>query len=129
MKGQGRIIAIVFSCCISWISYSQIPTQVVRGKVIDIEARTGLKGADIPNPNHFAFVGTSGGGFTIFSSQVLSNSDFYTSAFPPQFGNPGFAGQESAEPETCNWVCIQQLQSDYRNTDFTRDCTPLKLLG
>ncbi|MEI7492136.1 MAG: TonB-dependent receptor [Bacteroidota bacterium] len=46
-----------------------------------------VEGADIPNPNHFAFVGTSGGGFTIFSSQVLSNSDFYTSAFPAQFGN------------------------------------------
>jgi len=46
-----------------------------------------VEGADIPNPNHFAFVGTSGGGFTIFSSQVLSNSDFYTAAFPAQFGN------------------------------------------
>jgi hypothetical protein len=235
MKGQDRIIAIVFSCFLSLISYSQIPTQVIRGRVIDLEARSGLEGAhvivqhtdpiigavtnadgtfriekvpvgrhslqasfmgyktaiipeilissgketvlsieleeipitekevevkasidkdkainpmamvsarsfnveesrryagsvddpmravsnfagvasnagvnsnqimirgnspkgllwrvegaDIPNPNHFAFVGTSGGGFTIFSSQVLSNSDFYTSAFPAQFGN------------------------------------------
>jgi hypothetical protein len=42
---------------------------------------------DIPNPNHFAFVGQSGGGFTIISSQVLTNSDFYTAAFPAQFGN------------------------------------------
>jgi len=235
MKGQVRIAVIVFSCFLSLISYSQIPTQVIRGRVIDLEARTGLEGAhvivqksdpllgavtntdgtfrienvpvgrhslqasfmgyktaiipeilissgketvltieleeipitekevevkasidkdkalnsmaivsarsfnveesrryagslddpmravsnfagvasnagvnsneimvrgnspkgllwlvegaDIPNPNHFAFVGTSGGGFTIFSSQVLSNSDFYTSAFPAQFGN------------------------------------------
>lgn len=46
-----------------------------------------VEGVDIPNPNHFAFVGNSGGGFTIFSSQVLSNSDFYTAAFPAQFGN------------------------------------------
>jgi hypothetical protein len=46
-----------------------------------------VEGMDIPNPNHFSFVGTSGGGFTIFSSQVLSNSDFYTAAFPAQFGN------------------------------------------
>ncbi|MEI7983159.1 MAG: carboxypeptidase-like regulatory domain-containing protein, partial [Bacteroidota bacterium] len=46
-----------------------------------------VEGMDIPNPNHFAFVGTSGGGFTIFSSQVLANSDFYTAAFPAQFGN------------------------------------------
>jgi len=235
MKGRDRIIAIVFSCFLYFISYSQIPTQVIRGKVLDLEGKTGLEGAhvvvlhtnpitgavtgadgtfriesvpvgrhslqvsfmgyktavipeilissgketvlsieleeipvmekeievkasidkdkainpmamvsarsfnveesrryagsvddpmravsnfagvasnagvssneimirgnspkgllwrvegaDIPNPNHFAFVGTSGGGFTIFSSQVLSNSDFYTSAFPAQFGN------------------------------------------
>jgi hypothetical protein len=46
-----------------------------------------IDGFDIPNPNHFAFVGQSGGGFTIISSQVLSNSDFYTAAFPAQFGN------------------------------------------
>jgi hypothetical protein len=46
-----------------------------------------VEGVDIPNPNHFAYVGTSGGGFTIFSSQVLSNSDFYTAAFPAQYGN------------------------------------------
>ena len=46
-----------------------------------------VDGVDIPNPNHFAFVGNSGGGFTIISSQVVSNSDFYTAAFPAQFGN------------------------------------------
>jgi hypothetical protein len=46
-----------------------------------------VDGVDIPNPNHFAFVGNSGGGFTIFSSQVLNNADFYTAAFPAQFGN------------------------------------------
>jgi hypothetical protein len=46
-----------------------------------------VDGIDIPNPNHFAFVGNSGGGFTIISSQVLNNSDFYTAAFPAQFGN------------------------------------------
>ena len=46
-----------------------------------------LEGVDIPNPNHFAYVGTSGGGFTIFSSQVLSNSDFFTAAFPAQYSN------------------------------------------
>lgn len=46
-----------------------------------------VDGIDIPNPNHFAFVGQSGGGFTIISSQVLNNSDFYTAAFPAQFGN------------------------------------------
>lgn len=46
-----------------------------------------VDGMDIPNPNHFAFIGTSGGGFTMFSSQVLGNSDFYTAAFPAEYGN------------------------------------------
>jgi hypothetical protein len=46
-----------------------------------------VDGVDIPNPNHYAYVGTSGGGITMFSSQVLSNSDFYTAAFPAEFGN------------------------------------------
>ena len=46
-----------------------------------------VDGVDIPNPNHYAYVGTSGGGMTMFSSQVLSNSDFYTAAFPAEYGN------------------------------------------
>lgn len=46
-----------------------------------------VDGVDIPNPNHYAYVGASGGGLTMFSSQVLSNSDFYTAAFPSEYGN------------------------------------------
>ncbi len=46
-----------------------------------------VDGMDIPNPNHYAYVGTSGGGTTMFSSQVLGNSDFYTAAFPAEYGN------------------------------------------
>jgi len=46
-----------------------------------------MDGIDIPNPNHFAYVGASGGGMTMLSSQVLNNSDFYTAAFPAQYGN------------------------------------------
>ncbi|NJM16776.1 MAG: carboxypeptidase-like regulatory domain-containing protein [Bacteroidales bacterium] len=47
-----------------------------------------LEGADIPNPNHFAGGNVAGGGaVTVFSSQMLSNSDFYTGAFPSEYGN------------------------------------------
>lgn len=47
-----------------------------------------LEGIDIPNPNHFAGGNVAGGGFvTIFSSQMLSNSDFYTGAFPAEYSN------------------------------------------
>jgi hypothetical protein len=46
-----------------------------------------MEGVDIPNPNHFANVGTSGGGISILSSQLLTNSDFMTGAFAAEYGN------------------------------------------
>ena len=46
-----------------------------------------MEGVDIPNPNHFARVGTSGGGISILSAQLLANSDFMTGAFPSEYGN------------------------------------------
>ncbi len=46
-----------------------------------------LEGIDIPNPNHFARPGTSGGGVTVFSSQLLSRSDFSTGGMPAEYGN------------------------------------------
>lgn len=46
-----------------------------------------MEGVDIPNPNHFANAGTSGGGISILSTQLLSNSDFMTGAFAAEYGN------------------------------------------
>ncbi|MBX2913844.1 MAG: TonB-dependent receptor [Cyclobacteriaceae bacterium] len=46
-----------------------------------------MEGVDIPNPNHFAAVGSSGGGISILSSQLLANSDFSTGAFAAEYGN------------------------------------------
>ncbi|MDR1601663.1 MAG: carboxypeptidase-like regulatory domain-containing protein [Tannerella sp.] len=47
-----------------------------------------LEGVEIPNPNHFAEVTTFGGGaMTAFSSHLLGNSDFFTGAFPAEYGN------------------------------------------
>lgn len=46
-----------------------------------------MEGIEIPNPNHFANSGTSGGGISILSSQLLSNSDFSTGAFAAEYGN------------------------------------------
>lgn len=46
-----------------------------------------VEGIDIPNPNHFAIPGTSGGPVAILNNKILSNSDFYTGAFPAEFGN------------------------------------------
>ncbi len=47
-----------------------------------------MEDVEIPNPNHFADISTLGGGIlSSLSSQVLGNSDFYTGAFPAEFGN------------------------------------------
>ncbi len=47
-----------------------------------------LEGVEIPNPNHFAGMTVAGGGgLTLFSGHLLADSDFYTGAFPAEFGN------------------------------------------
>jgi len=46
-----------------------------------------LEGVEIPNPNHFTSIGSSAGGISMLSTNVLSNSDFFTGAFPAQYGN------------------------------------------
>ena len=46
-----------------------------------------LEGIEIPNPNHFGDFGNSGGAISMLSSSTLTNSDFYTGAFPSEFGN------------------------------------------
>lgn len=50
-----------------------------------------LEGINIPNPNHFSIPGTGGGPVTILNNKFLTNSDFFTGAFPSEFGN-GIAG-------------------------------------
>lgn len=47
-----------------------------------------LEDVEIPNPNHFADIATLGGGIlSSLSAQVLGNSDFFTGAFPSEYGN------------------------------------------
>lgn len=46
-----------------------------------------FEGVDIPNPNHFAIEGTAGGPASILNNKVLANSDFFTGAFPAEYGN------------------------------------------
>lgn len=50
-----------------------------------------LEGVDIPNPNHFAVAGGTGGPVSIINNKTLENSEFYTGAFPAEYGN-GNAG-------------------------------------
>jgi hypothetical protein len=46
-----------------------------------------LEGVEIPNPNHFANDGATGGPVNALNSNMLSNSDFFSGAFAPEYGN------------------------------------------
>lgn len=50
-----------------------------------------LDGIEIPNPNHFADEGSTGGPINALNSVMLSNSDFFSGAFPAEYGN-AFSG-------------------------------------
>ncbi len=46
-----------------------------------------LEGIAIPNPNHFAGEGSTGGPINALSSKMLGNSDFFTGAFAAEYGD------------------------------------------
>lgn len=46
-----------------------------------------VEGVEIPAPNHLAGLFSGGGVNTMFNSSILSNSDFFTGAFPAEYGN------------------------------------------
>ncbi|MFN8206873.1 MAG: TonB-dependent receptor [Bacteroidales bacterium] len=46
-----------------------------------------LDEVEIPNPNHFAMEGTTGGPVSMLNNNLLQNSDFLTGAFPAEYGN------------------------------------------
>lgn len=46
-----------------------------------------LEDVEIPNPNHFGDEGASGGAVSMLSVNMLDNSDFFTEAFPAEYGN------------------------------------------
>ncbi len=46
-----------------------------------------LEGVEVPNPNHFGSMGSTGGPVSMLNNNLLTNSDFYTGAFPAEYGN------------------------------------------
>ncbi|HJX72409.1 MAG TPA: TonB-dependent receptor, partial [Bacteroidales bacterium] len=46
-----------------------------------------LEDIEIPNPNHFGAMGTTGGPVSMLNNNLLTNSDFLTGAFPAEYGN------------------------------------------
>ncbi len=60
-----------------------------------------IEGVESPNPNHFSGDGASGGPISILNSNVLANSDFFTGAFPSNYGN-AYSGVFDIELRTGN---------------------------
>jgi hypothetical protein len=80
----GRVVA----------SFAGVTTDVIRDNTIIIRGNSPkgllwrLEGIEIPNPNHFANLTTfGGGGISSLSALVVGNSDFFTGAFPAEYGN------------------------------------------
>ncbi len=46
-----------------------------------------IEGMNVPNPNHFVTLGTTGGPVSALNPNALNNSDFFTSAFPAEYGD------------------------------------------
>lgn len=46
-----------------------------------------LEGLDIPSPNHFAAFGSSGGPVSMLNNNTLARSDFFTAAWPAEYGD------------------------------------------
>ncbi|MBC7920871.1 MAG: carboxypeptidase-like regulatory domain-containing protein, partial [Ferruginibacter sp.] len=46
-----------------------------------------LDGLNIPNPSHYGALGATGGPVSMLNYNVLDKSDFFTAAFPAEYGN------------------------------------------
>jgi hypothetical protein len=75
-------------------SFAGVSTENLRDNSIVIRGNSPkgllwrLEGVEISNPNHFANMETfGGGGISALSALVVGNSDFFTGAFPSEYGN------------------------------------------
>ncbi len=66
-----------------------------------------INGMNLTNPNHFSTTGTTGGAVSAVNTNLLKSSDFFTSAFPAEYGNAtagvfdlGFRNGNSQKRET-----------------------------
>lgn len=46
-----------------------------------------IEGLPAPSPNHYATLGTTGGPISALNTNALKTSDFYSGAFPAEYGN------------------------------------------
>jgi len=66
-------------------------SDILNGIIVRGNAPKGVmwrvEGIEVPSPNHFSQEGFGGGAVCLISGQVIGTSDFYTGAFPAEFGN------------------------------------------
>jgi hypothetical protein len=72
-----------------------------------------IDGVNVTNPNHFVSVGTTGGAVSALNTNLLKSSDFFTSAWPSEYGNAisgvfvlGFRNGNSQKRETTAQVGV-----------------------
>ena len=72
-----------------------------------------IDGMNVTNPNHFASIGTTGGAVSALNTNLLKSSDFFTSAWPSEYGNAisgvfdlGFRNGNSQKRETTAQVGV-----------------------
>ncbi len=46
-----------------------------------------FEGFNIPSPNHFSTLGTTGGAINLLNANLLGDADFFLSAWTPEYGN------------------------------------------
>jgi hypothetical protein len=78
-----------------------------------------LEGLDIPNPNHYAEEGSSSGGISILNGAVLDNSDFFTGAFPAEYGNAYSGVFDMALRNGNNQKREYSIQAGFKGLDAT----------
>ena len=81
-----------------------------------------LEGVKIPSPQHFSGGNVIGGGLvTLFSNQVIGNSDFLTGAFPAEYGN-ALAAVFDVKMRTGNTSCYEHTaQAGVLGLDFASE--------
>jgi len=66
-------------------------SDILNGIVVRGNAPKGvlwrIDGVEVPSPNHFTQEGYGAGAVCMVSGQVIGTSDFYTGAFPAEYGN------------------------------------------
>lgn len=77
-----------------------------------------LEGIEIPNPNHFSEEGAAAGGVSALSSNMMTNSDFFTGAFPAEYGNAASGVFDIRLRKGNNEKREYALQAGVMGTDF-----------